>query len=145
MIKALSASRIHTLRRAARWLLIIFYLSAALFHFSVPDAFVSIVPSWVPYPYQVVIATGICEALGAIALMHPRLRWWAGLALAIYAAGVFPANIEHATNAALPTPGQIGWWYHGPRLALQPAIVWWALFAADAVTWPFAVRKLESG
>lgn len=34
----------------------------------------------------------------------------------------------------------LGWWYHGPRLALQPVLVWWALFAGGVVTWPFARR-----
>jgi len=29
------------------------------------------------------------------------------------------------------------WWYHAPRLALQPVIAWWALFCAGVTDWPW--------
>jgi len=31
----------------------------------------------------------------------------------------------------------LGWGYHAPRLALQPVLVWWALFCAGVVDWPW--------
>jgi hypothetical protein len=34
------------------------------------------------------------------------------------------------------------WWYHAPRLALQPVLAWWALFCVGAVDWPW--RKVVS-
>jgi uncharacterized membrane protein len=62
--------------------------------------------------------------------------------LALYAACVFPANIKHAIyNVQLPQL-PTSWWYHAPRLALQPVIIWWALYCAKVVNWPFA-RRLE--
>ena len=69
--------------------------------------------------------------------MIPRLRWIAGLMLAIYAVCVFPANIKHAFEHVRVNGGTLGWWYHGPRLALQPLIVWWALYAGGVIDWPF--------
>lgn len=96
-----------------------------------------IVPDWVPYPREIVQATGVCEIAGALGLLLPRARALAGVMLALYAVCVFPANIKHAVdNIAVPGLPQ-SWWYHAIRLALQPVIVWWALFAGGIVTWPW--------
>jgi uncharacterized membrane protein len=57
--------------------------------------------------------------------------------LALYAICVFPANVKHAfENVQLPQLPS-SWWYHGPRLALQPVIVWWALYCGHVISWPF--------
>lgn len=119
-------------RRVARWLLILFYGIAGVAHLVVTDAMVRITPAWVPHPRGVVIVTGLCELAGAAGLATARSRRAAGWALALYAVCVFPANIKHAIHD-LSTGTGLGWWYHGPRLPLQPLIVWWALFAGDCL------------
>ncbi|KPH82354.1 hypothetical protein AE618_04730 [Bosea vaviloviae] len=120
-----------------RWLMAAFYLGAGLLHLRSPDAFLPIVPAWVPEPRLVVIATGVAEVLGAIGLFVPQLRRAAGIGLALYALCVFPANIKHAiegiTLAGLPS----SWWYHAPRLALQPVLIWWALYVGGVIDWPW--------
>lgn len=124
-------------RRLARRLIIAFYGIAGVAHLLVPDTFLAIMPGWVPYPYEVVLITGICEIAGAIGLAVPATRRSAGLMLALYALCVFPANVVHATDALASAGAGLSLLYHGPRLALQPAIIWWALFAGGLVTWPF--------
>lgn len=126
-----------TTRLILRWLLIAIYLFAGIAHVRSPHFFMRIVPAWVPWPEQTVILTGLCEIAGAIGLIHPRLRRWAGIMLALYAICVFPANIKHALDYAHAGKGALGWLYHVPRLAFQPVIVWWSLFAGNVVTWPF--------
>ncbi len=123
-------------RAAARAALICFYLIAGVAHLTVPDGFLRVVPEWVPFPEFTVLATGLCEIAGALALAVPRLRRAAGIALALYAVCVFPANVKHAIDGLAYGQNALGWWYHLPRLALQPAIVWWALFAGEAARWP---------
>lgn len=125
-------------REIARWLLAVAYLGAGIVHLRSPNAFLPIVPDWVPYPYEVVIGTGLCEIAGAIGLVTSRLRWISGVMLAAYAVCVFPANIKHALDHVVVSGVQLGWWYHAPRLALQPVIVWWALFAGRVIDWPFS-------
>ena len=124
-------------RRALRWTLAALYAGVGVVHLVSPDLIVPIVPAWVPRPRETVLVTGVCEIAGAIGLLIPRLRPFAGIMLALYAACVFPANVKHAVEsleiAGLPT----GWWYHGPRLALQPVLIWAALWAAGAIDWPF--------
>ena len=127
-------------RLAMRWLMATFYLGAGLLHLRAPDAFLPIVPAWVPEPRLVVIATGVAEILGAVGLLVPRLRRAAGIGLALYALCVFPANIKHAiegiTMAGLPS----SLWYHAPRLALQPVLIWWALYVGGVIDWPWRRR-----
>jgi uncharacterized membrane protein len=130
------------IRRCMRWAMAIFYLVAGIFHLQHPDAFLPIMPDWAPAPREVILFTGACEIAGALALVTGPLRWWAGVMLALYAVCVFPANIKHAIyNVQLPQL-PTSWWYHAPRLALQPVIIWWALYCAKVVNWPFA-RRLE--
>jgi uncharacterized membrane protein len=120
----------------ARWLLIAFYGVAGIAHLLATDAMVRIAPDWVPWPHLVVVVTGLCELAGAAALMTRRWRTAAGWAFAAYAVCVFPANIKHAIHDLGSGTG-LGWGYHGPRLLLQPVIVWWALWASNVTRWPF--------
>lgn len=125
-------------RNIGRYLLATFYVFAGVAHIQNPGMFLAITPAWVPAPEFVILATGICEIAGGIALAFvPRLRYAAGIALAAYAVCVFPANINHALNNIAMNGGQMSWWYHGPRLAFQPVFVWWALWAGRVIDWPF--------
>ncbi len=124
-------------RTGLRLVLALVYFTVGIIHLRSPQGFLPIVPDWVPWPTEVVLATGVAEILGAIGLMVPRLRWWAGVGLAAYAVGVYPANIKHAMEGVALGGDVLGWGYHGPRLALQPVFVWWALFAGSVIDWPF--------
>ncbi|MEK6638863.1 MAG: DoxX family protein [Pseudomonadota bacterium] len=124
-----------------RGLLAVFYAYAGFVHLRSPEFFLPIVPGWVPEPKFVVIATGLCEIAGAIALMTGRLRYAAGVMLALYAVCVYPANIKHALDSIAIGGTKLGWGYHGPRLAFQPVFVWWALFAGAVIDWPFGRRR----
>ena len=120
-----------------RWLLALAYGYAGYLHLVRPAPFLAITPPWVPQPELVVAATGVAELLGAIGLMIPATRKAAGWGLALYALCVWPANIHHAFANIAIGGETLSWWYHGPRLALQPVIIWWALWASGAVVWPF--------
>ena len=127
-------------RTILRISLAVIYFGVGTVHLARPDAFLPIMPAWVPEPRTVVIVTGLCELAGSLALLTRRLRGWAGLMLALYAICVYPANIKHAIDAVNVPPLPSSWWYHGPRLAFQPVFVWWALYAGDLIDWPFGPR-----
>ena len=128
-------------RRILRALLAAAYLIAGTLHIAYPKPFLGITPAWVPYAPQIIALTGLCEIAGAIALFIPRLRWWAGVMLAAYAVCVYPANVKHAVDYIEHGTGGLSLWYHVPRLAFQPVIVWWALFAGAVTDWPFRRRS----
>ena len=130
-----------TARLIVRWLLALFYLVAGVAHLRSPGGFLAITPGWVPCPDAVVALTGIAEILGAIGLMVPRLRYAAAIGLAAYAVCVYPANINHAVNDIAIGGTSLSWWYHGPRLLLQPLFVWLALWAGHVIDWPFTTRR----
>ena len=125
------------LRKVLRWIMAIFYVIAGIGHLVHPETFLTIVPAWVPFPRELILVTGVCELAGAIALLTTRLRWLAGVMLALYALCVWPANIRHAVEHIVLPPIPDSWWYHGPRLAFQPVLIWWALFCANVIDWPW--------
>lgn len=131
-------------RTAMRWVMVLFYAVAGIAHLRSPAPFLRITPDWVPYPAEVIALTGVCELLGAAGLLFPATRWWAGIMLALYALCVWPANVKHALGALHGWQGlPPSWWYHGPRLVLQPVIIWWALYVGGVTNWPFGRKTAD--
>jgi uncharacterized membrane protein len=128
-------------RKTFRISLAIFYGGAGILHLASPAGFLAITPDWVPFPEAVVALTGLAEIAGAVGLMIPRFRKAAGVGLALYALCVWPANFNHAINDSTIGEANLSWWYHGPRLALQPVIIWLALWVGGVTDWPF--RKIS--
>jgi uncharacterized membrane protein len=120
-----------------RLLLVIFYLGAGILHLVSPRGFLAITPDWVPFPHFIVAFTGVAEIAGSVGLLIPQLRKWAGIGLALYALCVWPANLNHAINGISLGGEALGWWYHGPRLAFQPVLIWLALWVGHVTDWPF--------
>lgn len=124
-------------------MLAMLYAVAGALHVIIPTPFVGIVPDWVPAPASVVLLTGLAEIAGAAGIGQssaPRLRAAAGCGLSVYALCVWPANVQHMLfDLAKPEHG-LGLAYHIPRLALQPVLIWWPLWAASVTAWPFRPR-----
>jgi len=133
-----------TMRATMRIVMAAFFVSGFVLHLATADALTAITPDWVPFPRAVVFLTGVLELAGGIALLVPRLRRWAGVALALYVLAVWPANFKHAFEHIVLPPIPDSWWYHGPRLAFQPVLAWWALFCAGIVDWPLRQRRRNS-
>ena len=123
-----------------RWVLAAFFAAAGVAHLYAPDALLAITPDWVPFAPQVIFITGLCELAGAVALVTKPLRWWAGVAFAAYAICVWPANFKHAIDGINLPHMPSSWYYHGPRLAFQPVIIWWALYCSGVIDWPWRKR-----
>lgn len=124
-------------RAALRVILALFYFAAGILHLRSPSGFLAITPDWVPMPELMVAFTGVAEILGAVGLLIPRVRRYAGIGLALYALCVWPANFNHAFNGIGLDGDALGWWYHAPRLAFQPVFIWLALWVANVTDWPF--------
>ena len=137
MAEGLATAKQQTIRTVMRWIMAAFYIVAGVGHVLHPEPFLAIIPGWVPFPREVILTTGLCELAGAVALLTTRLRALAGIMLALYALCVWPANIKHALDHIVLPPIPDTWWYHGPRLAFQPVLIWWALFCASVIDWPW--------
>lgn len=130
-----ASSGVH--RAVMRWILAAFFIAAGVAHLMAPEVLLEITPSWVPFAPQVIFITGICEIAGSIALVTGYCRQAAGSALALYALCVWPANFKHAIDAISIPHITNSWLYHGPRLAFQPVIIWWALYCSGVIDWPW--------
>jgi len=128
-------------RDLSRTVLALLYGLAGILHVAAPHPFIGIVPHWVPQPALVVLLTGLAELAGAIGLLQSRslaLRRAAGWGLAAYALCVWPANVQHMLlDLAKPDGEELPLAYHIPRLAFQPVLIWWALWAGGAIDWPW--------
>ena len=118
-----------SIRAVMRIVMAAFFAAGFVLHLRATNALVAITPSWVPFPREVVLATGVFELVLAVSLLIPRLRKVSGIIAALYVLAVWPANFKHAFEHVVTPPIPDSWWYHAPRLALQPVIAWWALFS----------------
>ncbi len=83
-------------------LMLVFTASA---HFTrTREDLVRMTPPWVPRPKAMVAFTGICEILGAIGLLIPKVQRVAGMALVLLFVALLPANV-HAAKAGLTLRG----------------------------------------
>jgi uncharacterized membrane protein len=89
--------------------------------------FTSVVPSWVPFPREMVLFTGVCEIAGAMGVLIPPLRRIAGLALIALTVCVTPVHFEMLVHAdRYEALGPVVLW---ARLLFQPVfivILWFA-------------------
>jgi len=92
---------------------------------------VRMVPDAVPHPMAVIYFTGVCEVLGGIGLLVPRLRFAAGVALVVFFLAVLPANI-HAARAGVSLRGE-------PATPLVLRVPMQLLFIG--LTWWSALRR----
>jgi uncharacterized membrane protein len=70
------------------------FVAAGILHFTQTGFFVSIVPSFLPFPAALVYISGVCEILGGIGVLIPQSRRQAGYGLIALLLAVFPANIN---------------------------------------------------
>ena len=115
------------LRMVSLILLVGFFVPAGLNHFLNPQAYLNMMPPYIPFPVAMNVISGVAEVAGGIAVLIPRLRRAAGWGLIVLLLAVFPANIHVALH---------GWngvtipvWVLGARLPLQFVLIAWVYFS----------------
>ena len=91
-------------RMVMRGVLAVLFAGAGLAHLIAPHELLKITPDWVPFAPAVILVTGLGELACAAALLTQSLRYWAGIALAIYSLCVWPANFKHAVERDSDSP-----------------------------------------
>ena len=108
-----------------------FLLGPAVSHLANTEAFVAMLPPFVPWRTEIVYVTGVFEILGAIGIWIPRLSKLAGLLLIIMLIGFLPANI-YAAFARVDYGGStFGPAYLLIRVPFQFFIVWWIYWSTE--------------
>jgi len=107
-----------------RWFLAAFFIAAGMNHFRMPNVYVAMIPPWLPWPYALNAFSGICEILGGIGVLLPRLRVAAGWGLIALLVAVFPANLHVALMG------------HMPGFSFSPLTLWLRLpFQGVMIAW----------
>ena len=105
-----------------------FFVVAGAMHFIRPAPYVKIMPPALPQPLALVLISGVCEMLGGVGVLVPRVRRAAGVGLIALLVAVFPANVHMAVNHARIEGLKVAPIWLWLRLPLQPVLiawVWW--------------------
>jgi uncharacterized membrane protein len=105
----------------------VFYVFAGSMHFLRPDAYLPMMPPYLPWPAQLVFVSGIAEVLCGLGVLFPptrKLAAWGTIALLV---AVFPANVHVALHdvplfGAKEGAGALNW----VRLPFQAVLIAWA-------------------
>ncbi len=113
-----------TLKLITKIIFGVLFIAAGTNHFINPKFYESIMPPYLPWPYQLVILSGIAEIVLGIGLLIPQTSQYAAWGLILLLVAVFPANIHMATHQELyPSVPAI---FHWIRLPLQAVLILWA-------------------
>lgn len=72
----------------------LWFMGGGVTHFTDPDFFVAIMPPYLGYHLPIVYISGVFEILGALGILIPRTRQWAGNGLFLLTICVTPANVH---------------------------------------------------
>ena len=112
--------------RTRRWKLaglafvFVWFLLGGIAHFVATDAEVRIMPPYVPWPRDIVLASGALELLGAAGLLWRPTRRSAGLGLFALTVAVTPVHIYMLQR---PELFDVPYWALVLRLLLQVALL----------------------
>ncbi|MEE8375872.1 MAG: DoxX family protein [Acidimicrobiia bacterium] len=115
-------------RRALLWLMSAFYVANGVNHFISPDAYLQIIPDFVPVPLAVVYVSGVVEIILGVAVLFGPTRMMAAWGLIILLVVVFPANINVAVNDLVflgEEPNSLVNWLRLPVQAVLIVWAWW--------------------
>jgi uncharacterized membrane protein len=99
----------------------LFYITAGILHFRIPEFYMRIMPPYIPWHLAMVQISGVAEIAGGVGLLIPQLRRAAAWGLVALLIAVFPANLYAATSAVKFS------WILWLRLPLQAVLIWWVL------------------
>lgn len=109
-----------------RSLLALVMIVAGILHFVATDAYVSIMPDYLPLPRELVYLTGILEVLFGLGLLWHKTRGAAGVCLILLFLAVLPANINMAVHDIQPASFHIPAFLLWARLPFQFVLIYWA-------------------
>jgi uncharacterized membrane protein len=90
-----------TLKNLGLALVFLWFMVGGITHFSNMQFFAAIMPPYIGYHTEIVYISGVLEILGAIGILIPALRQWAGNGLLLLVVCVSPANIHMWLNPEL--------------------------------------------
>jgi len=120
------------LKIAGLVIVFLWFMLGGIAHFTNMEFFLAIMPPWIGYHEEIVYISGVFEILGALGLLLPATRQWAGNGLMLLVICVTPANVHMWLNAELfPDVPEA---FLSVRLVVQVgllALIWWCTRTPD--------------
>jgi len=107
-------------KRIGLGVVFLWFFIGGIAHFTLTDTEMRIVPPYIPWPRVAVVVSGLFELLGAIGLLLPRTRRWAGFGLFTLTLAVTPANVYMLQTA---DSFHVPYWALVVRLPLQAGLL----------------------
>jgi uncharacterized membrane protein len=105
--------------------LAIFFMVAGCLHFVFPSSYMKIMPPWLPWPFALVVISGIAEIAGGLGVLFQRTRRLAGYGLILLSLAVLPANVQMLLNAHAAASSLVWQTLLFMRLPLQLVLIFW--------------------
>ncbi len=123
-----------TTKRVLMWVMGGFYTLNGLNHFFNTDAYIAIMPAYLPWPSQLVLLSGVAEIAVGAGVLIPATRVTAAWGIILLLILIFPANLYVAMNG-LPYLGDepntaLNW----VRLPFQLVLIAWAYWYTKRTT-----------
>jgi uncharacterized membrane protein len=131
-----------TVRPVALALLGLFFIGAGANHFVHWGFYLRIVPGYLPDHALLVAISGVCECLGGIGLLIPKVRRLAGIGLIALLIAVFPANVQMVQHPELyrDIGSAPAFYIRLPLQLILILLVWWASRPAPPSSQPLLGR-----
>ena len=101
------------------------FVGGGVLHLVKPEAYLSMMPPWLPAAMALVLISGVFEIVGGVGVLVPATRVAAGWGLIALLVAVFPANVQMLLNARATHASAL--WMSGlvARLPLQAVMIYW--------------------
>lgn len=109
-----------------RGALALFIIVAGILHFAATDAYIAIIPDYLPLHRELVYLSGVFQILLGLALLWRKTRQVAGIGLILLFLAVLPANINMAAQDIQPASFRIPAFLLWARLPFQFVLIYWA-------------------
>ncbi len=118
------------LRKISLILLATCFVVAGVNHFLSPQAYLAMMPQYIPLPSAMNLISGGAEVAGGIGILIPGLRQYAAWGLIALLVAVFPANVNVALHGweGITLPA----WVLLARLPLQLVLIAWVHYSGLA-------------
>jgi uncharacterized membrane protein len=124
-------------RKAALWLIIMFYFIAGIKHFTNPEPYLTIIPPYLPYPETLSYLAGFFEIAFALLLFPVKTRKYAGWGIILMLIALMPCHIYMIQKANI-SPFLLGNW------TITPLIAWIRIpFQFVFILWAFWCSKMK--
>ena len=121
-------------KRVLLWVVGGFYILNGLNHFLNADAYVAIMPAYLPWHSHLVLLSGVAEVALGVGVLIPTTRVTAAWGIILLLILIFPANLYVAMNGLAYVGDEPSTLLNWVRLPFQLVLIAWAYWYTKPTT-----------